>query len=101
MVFSSPEAALGEGGPRILVSQKRHFWRNFQQIAAVACSSSSRIVVLRSTLMSRSNLRSETGAMLIQVAIALLGLTLFSAFVVDYGIIWTSRWQVPYSADAA
>jgi hypothetical protein len=51
--------------------------------------------------MSGSKLRSEGGAILIQVAVVLLGLTLFSAFVVDYGIMWTSRAQVQTSADSA
>jgi hypothetical protein len=37
---------------------------------------------------------------LIHVAIALLGLVAFTAFVVDYGVMWTSRGQVQTSADA-
>ena len=44
--------------------------------------------------------RSERGAVIIQVAIALLGLTAFSAFVFDYGVLWVSRGQAQNSADA-
>ena len=51
--------------------------------------------------MSRSVRRSERGAMLIMVAIALLGLTLFSAFVLDQGILYNARRQAQNSADAA
>jgi hypothetical protein len=51
--------------------------------------------------MSGSRIQSERGAILIQIAVVLLGLTLFSAFVIDYGIMWTSRAQVQTSADSA
>src|SRR5687767_117050 len=44
--------------------------------------------------------RSERGAVLVQVAIALVGLTAFSAFVIDYGVMWVSRRQAQNSADA-
>jgi hypothetical protein len=44
---------------------------------------------------------SQDGAVLIHVAIALLGLVAFSSFVVDYGIMWVSRGQAQTSADAA
>jgi hypothetical protein len=50
------------------------------------------------TLSSRRN--PQRGAVLIHVAIALLGLVAFSAFVVDYGIMWVSRGQAQTSADA-
>lgn len=43
---------------------------------------------------------SERGAVLIHVAIALLGLVAFSTFVVDYGVMWVSRGQAQTSADA-
>jgi hypothetical protein len=43
---------------------------------------------------------SERGAVVIQVAVCLLGLMAFTAFVVDYGIMWTSRGQAQTSADA-
>ena len=43
---------------------------------------------------------SERGAILIQVAVALLTFTMFSAFVIDYGMILVSRHQVQNAADA-
>lgn len=43
---------------------------------------------------------SERGAILIQVGIAILALTAFSMFVVDYGILWVSRAQAQNAADA-
>jgi len=42
----------------------------------------------------------ERGAILIQVAISLLALTAMSAFVLDYGVMWTSRRQAQNAADA-
>jgi len=45
-------------------------------------------------------MNSERGAVLIQVAIALLGLTAFSALVFDYGVLWTSRGQAQNAADS-
>ncbi len=39
--------------------------------------------------------------MLVHVAIALVGLIAFSAFVVDYGVLWASRRQAQNAADAA
>ena len=50
--------------------------------------------------MSRSVRHSERGAMVIMVAIALLALTFFSAIVLDYGVVWTSRGQAQTAADA-
>jgi hypothetical protein len=44
--------------------------------------------------------RSERGAVLIQVAVAMVGLLAFGAFVIDYGIMWTGRGQIQTSADA-
>src|SRR5690348_16031361 len=43
---------------------------------------------------------SERGAVVIMVGIALLALTLFSALVLDYGVLWSSRGQAQTSADA-
>jgi len=43
----------------------------------------------------------ERGAVLVQVLIAFIGLTAFSAFVVDYGVLWTARRQAQNAADAA
>lgn len=45
--------------------------------------------------------RAERGAILVQTAIMLVGLTAFGAFVVDYGVLWTARRQVQNAADAA
>ena len=44
---------------------------------------------------------SERGAVLVHVALALLALIAFSTFVVDYGVLWTSRRQAQNAADAA
>jgi Flp pilus assembly protein TadG len=43
---------------------------------------------------------SERGAVLLHVAVAMLGLLAFSALVVDYGIFWAARRQAQNSADA-
>jgi hypothetical protein len=51
--------------------------------------------------MSRMNAGSERGAVLVLVAIALVGLTALSAFVIDYGALWVARRQAQNSADAA
>jgi hypothetical protein len=50
--------------------------------------------------MSRFDRSSERGAMLIHVALMLLALTAFSAFVMDYGIFWTARNDAQTAADA-
>jgi Flp pilus assembly protein TadG len=42
----------------------------------------------------------ERGAILIQVAISILALTAFAAFVVDYGVLWVARGQAQNAADA-
>src|SRR5687767_15928843 len=42
----------------------------------------------------------EQGVILIQVAVAGLVLIAFSAFVVDYGVLWVSRQQAQNAADA-
>src|SRR5262245_6670138 len=44
--------------------------------------------------------KSERGAMIIMVAIALLALTVLSAFVIDQGVIYTARRQAQNAADA-
>lgn len=41
------------------------------------------------------------GAILVHTAAMLVGLTAFSAFIVDYGILWTARRQIQNAADAA
>ncbi len=43
----------------------------------------------------------ERGAILVQTAVMLVGLTALSAFVVDYGVLWTARRQAQNAADAA
>jgi hypothetical protein len=48
----------------------------------------------------KSGFSSERGAIVIQVSVFLLGLMAFSAFVVDYGVMWTARNQAQTSADA-
>jgi Flp pilus assembly protein TadG len=45
--------------------------------------------------------RSARGAVIIHVAIALLGLMAFSALSIDYGVMWVSRRQAQNAADAA
>ena len=50
---------------------------------------------------TRRHVTSERGAVLVQVAIALVGLMALSAFVIDYGVLWASRRQAQNAADAA
>ena len=45
--------------------------------------------------------RSERGAVVAHVAIAMVGLLAFSTFALDYGVMWTARRQAQNSADAA
>ena len=47
-----------------------------------------------------SRLRNDRGAIIIHVALALLALIAFSAFVVDMGVMWVSRRQAQNAADA-
>ena len=54
-----------------------------------------------STSRFQSHLASERGAVIVQVAIALIGLLAMSAFVIDYGVLWASRRQAQNAADAA
>jgi Flp pilus assembly protein TadG len=44
---------------------------------------------------------SDRGAILVQTALVLLALLAFSAFAVDYGVLWASRRQSQNAADAA
>ncbi len=53
----------------------------------------------RESLAAR--LRSENGAVLVYVAVAMIGLVAFSALSVDYGVMWSSRRQAQNAADAA
>ena len=50
--------------------------------------------------MKPNPLRDQRGAVIIHVAIALLALLAFTAFVVDYGVMWVSRRQAQTAADA-
>ena len=52
------------------------------------------------TARKTSGVDGERGAVLIQVAVALLALLALSAFVFDYGVMWASRGQAQNSADA-
>jgi Flp pilus assembly protein TadG len=45
-------------------------------------------------------MKSERGAILIQVSLMLVGLLVFSALVLDYGVLWASRGQAQNAADA-
>ena len=47
-----------------------------------------------------TTLRSERGAVLIMVVVAMVALLAFGAFVIDYGVMWTGRGQVQTAADA-
>lgn len=51
--------------------------------------------------MSMGFRRSERGAVLVHVAIAILALTAFTTFVVDYGVLWAARRQAQNAADSA
>ena len=48
-----------------------------------------------------SSRHSERGAILVQVALALLALVAFTMFVVDYGVFWVGRRQAQNAADAS
>src|SRR5688500_13786553 len=48
----------------------------------------------------RRRAASERGAILIQVGVAILVLSAFAMFIVDYGVLWVSRHQAQNSADA-
>jgi hypothetical protein len=51
-------------------------------------------------MMRQSAIKTERGAIIIHVAIALIVLLAFTSFVVDYGIMWVSRRQAQNAADA-
>src|SRR4030095_755286 len=55
---------------------------------------------VRSAMTKRSRQSSERGAVIIQMAVCLLVLLAFSAFVVDYGVMWASRGHAQTAADA-
>jgi Flp pilus assembly protein TadG len=49
---------------------------------------------------SRRPVASERGAIIIQVGVAVLVLSAFAMFVIDYGVLWVSRHQAQNAADA-
>jgi len=51
-------------------------------------------------MAKRSGQSAERGAVIIQMAVCLLVLLAFSAFVVDYGVMWASRGHAQTAADA-
>ena len=55
---------------------------------------------MTSRSVATSHRRNERGAVLIQVAVAMLALLALSAFVFDYGVMWVSRGQAQNAADA-
>jgi Flp pilus assembly protein TadG len=54
----------------------------------------------RGGVTNRERRSRERGAVLVHVAVTLVGLVSFSALTVDYGVLWTSRRQAQNSADA-
>jgi len=56
--------------------------------------------VAKRTTSFEKNLRSERGAILIHVGIALFALMGFTVFVLDYGVFWLGRRQAQNAADA-
>jgi hypothetical protein len=50
--------------------------------------------------MSNRSWRSTRGAILVQTAIALIGLLAFGSFTMDYGVLWVARGQAQNAADA-
>lgn len=57
-------------------------------------------MVMSPTYKWRPDVASERGAVIVHVAIALVGLMAMSTFVIDYGLMWASRRQAQNSADA-
>src|SRR5512147_2976792 len=55
---------------------------------------------MRTIQPSSRRVSSERGAILIQVGIAILVLSAFGMFVIDYGVLWVSRHQAQNSADS-
>src|ERR1044071_8937254 len=51
-------------------------------------------------LTIRERASSERGAILIQVGVAILVLSAFSMFIIDYGALWVSRHQAQNAADS-
>ena len=55
---------------------------------------------MNATTVRTSCVRNSQGAVLVQVAVALLALLALSSFVFDYGVMWVSRGQAQNAADA-
>ena len=55
---------------------------------------------MTTTTRASRNIASERGAILIQVGVAILVISAFSMFVIDYGVVWISRTQAQNAADA-
>ena len=55
---------------------------------------------MNATTSQASRVRNARGAVLVQVAVALLALLALSSFVFDYGVMWVSRGQAQNAADA-
>ncbi|AMY12267.1 helicase/secretion neighborhood TadE-like protein [Luteitalea pratensis] len=51
--------------------------------------------------MRRAIWRDDRGAVLVHVAVALVGLLAFSSLTIDYGVLWVARRQAQNAADAA
>src|SRR6185437_15755467 len=51
-------------------------------------------------MRSAQRLRSEQGAIFVQVGIAMFVLVAFNVFVLDYGVMWVARQQAQNAADA-
>jgi len=55
---------------------------------------------MNATMVRISRVHDARGAVLVQVAVALLALLALSSFVFDYGVMWVSRGQAQNAADA-
>ena len=55
---------------------------------------------MNATKLRTSRVSNNRGAVLVQVAVALLALLALSSFVFDYGVMWVSRGQAQNAADA-
>jgi hypothetical protein len=56
---------------------------------------------MSTTSIAPSRMRSERGAVLVHVAVALTGLLAFSALTLDLGVLWAARAQAQNAADSA
>ena len=54
----------------------------------------------RTMALQSRQLGNDRGAILVHVAMSLLALMAFSAFTIDYGVLWSSRGQAQNAADA-